>query len=291
MIGYLWRFAKRFAVLIPGIVIAYFSVRNVLPFFDKHIPLGWAVFVTYVLAAYVFIPALIRLFRILWPPKHLPLYCITPDGFASDPINIGIVATRDELKVAMEHVGWYEADPHSLRHLPKHMLSVLFGWSYPTAPVSSLYLFGRRQDIAFEIPIDNSAGSRHHVRFWATTFKDKKRLSVRSIHWHHRRMHVYDDKLLWIGAASLDVGLAPIRHNFQITHMIHPDTNVERKLIVRQLKDAGLVARLQTLRLGKPYRLINRAWRGSLQSDGKMVVIHLGPTGLRKLVRRAKKNA
>lgn len=273
MIDVAWRFTKRFAVLIPGIIIAYFSVRKIFPYFDSKLPLIIAILVTYILAAYVFIPAIIRLVRIVKPVNHLPLYCVTPDGFASDPINIGIIGTRAQLKDAMEQAGWYEADPHTIRKLPKYFASVLFGLPYPNAPVSSLYLFGRKQDIAFEIPIES--GSRHHVRFWATTFKDKKRLTVKHIQWHHRRMHIRDDILLWVGAASLDMGLAPIRHNLQITHMIHPDTNKERKIIITQLKDAGLIASTQNVRLGNPYRLINRAWRGSLHTDGKMTILKL----------------
>lgn len=275
MIDYSWRLFKRFAVLIPGVAIAYLSVRNIFPYFDKRLPLGIAIFATYVLGAYVLIPALIRGFRILYPARHLPLYCVTPDGFASDPVNVGIIGTKAELINAMEQAGWYKADPHSILHLPRHMLSILFGWSYPTAPVSSLFLFGRKQDIAFEIPIEGEVGSRHHVRFWATTYSDKRRLTVRNIHWHHRRAIVKQDRLLWVGAASLDNGIGPIRHNLQITHMIHPDTNVERELIVKQLQTEGLVNRKQTIKLGSPYRLTNRVLRGYFHADGKMTVVWL----------------
>ena len=35
-----------------------------------------------------------------------------------------------------------------------------------TAPVSDLYLFGRKQDLAFEQPVGDSPRQRHHVRFW-----------------------------------------------------------------------------------------------------------------------------
>lgn len=156
MIDYSWRLAKRFAVLVPGIVIAYFSARDIFPYFDKRLPLGAAVFITYVLAAYVLIPALIRLVRIVRPARHLPLYCVTPDGFASDPINIGIIGSRQQLIGAMERAGWYVADPHRIRHLPRQVLSVVSGWPYPNAPVSNLYLFGRKQDIAFEIPLEGT---------------------------------------------------------------------------------------------------------------------------------------
>lgn len=275
MIQYTVRQAKRFAVLLPGIIIAYFSIRSVLPFFDRRLPDSLAIFITYVLAAYVFIPALIRLFRVIVPSRHLPLYCVTPDGFASDPLNVGIIATRRELITAMETAGWYVADRHSIKNVFRFVLSSLVGATYRNAPVSSLYLFGRKQDIAFEIPIENKLGHRHHVRFWATTFEKKKKISVQSIAWHHRRKHILDDNLLWVGAASLDIGLNVIRHNLQLTHMIDPDTDSERSMIVKQLQHAGLVKKTETIKLDNPYRLVNRVWRGYLQTDGKMSVINL----------------
>lgn len=273
MVQLLIRLVKRFAVLIPGIVIAYFSVRDIFPYFDNRLPLSLAILATYVLGAYVLIPALIRLLRIIYPPNHLPLYCVTPDGFASDPLNIGLVATRRQVITAMEKAGWHMADPHTPRYVFKQLLYFALGRDYPTEPVSSLYLFGRKQDLAFEIPV--GAGRRHHVRFWATTYKGGKLLSVRSIHWHHRRAHVQGDNLLWVGAASRDVGIAPIRHNLQITHMIDPDTDQERELIVSQLRAANLVSKIQKVKLGDPYRLVNRVWRGSLRTDGMMTVVHL----------------
>jgi hypothetical protein len=274
MIQYTNRFVKRFAILLPGIIIAYLSVRDVFPYFDRRLPLALAVFVTYVLGAYVFVPALIRAYRIFRPADHLPVYCVTPDGFASDPMNIGIIATRKQLIQAMQKAGWYMADPHRGRYLVRHGLSILLGWEYPTAPVSSLYLFGRKQDIAFEIPV-SGAGNRHHVRFWATTYEEGKKLNVRTIHWHHRSSRVEGDNLLWVGAASLDIGVAPIRHNLQVTHMIHPDTNKERDLIAEQLQSQDLVTRSTDIKLEKPYRLMNRAFRGYLNTDGMMTILWL----------------
>jgi hypothetical protein len=233
---------------------------------------------TYALGAYVLVPAIIRLVRIFFPPNHLPLYCVTPDGFASDPLNVGIIGTRRQLITAMEKAGWYLADPHTPRNIFKQLLYFIMGHDYPTAPVSNLYLFGRKQDLAFEIPIGGSR--RHHVRFWATTYKEGRPLSVSSIHWHHRRAHIQGDNLLWVGAASLDIGIAPIRHNLQVTHMIDPDTNRERDLLISQLKAAGLVGKIQKIKLGNPYKLVNRVWRGSLHTDGVMTVARLKPQGL-----------
>lgn len=283
MIQYLIRLAKRFAVLVPGIVIAYLSVRNIFPYFDRRLPLGLAIFATYILGAYVLVPAVIRLWRVIRPADHLPLYCVTPDGFASDPLNIGIIGTRLQLINTMEAAGWYVADPHHLRNLAREALSTVYGWHYPNAPVSNLYLFGRKQDIAFEIPIKGVAGGgRHHVRFWATTYDGKRPLGIHSIHWQNRRKQIYNENLLWVGAASLDIGVNFIRHNLQLTHMIDPDTNQERDLIVKQLREKKLTSKVSLVKLGEPYRLINRVINGSLHTDGRMAVVRLHKPHLAK---------
>jgi LssY-like putative type I secretion system component LssY len=276
MIRYSIWWTKRFAVLLPGVIIAYLSVRDIFPYIHHRLHYGGlAVLVTYALAAYALIPALIRLWRIIWPPQHLPHYCVTPDGFASDPLNVGIIATRLELIQAMEKAGWQLADRHTVRNMVRAITYVIIGRVYETAPMSSMYLFGRKQDLSFEQFEKDKSTRRHHVRFWATTYSDKTPLSVRAISWQHRRTHVQGDNLLWVGAASLDTGVALIRHNLQFSHMIHPDTNREREMIVGQLRDAKLVSKLDSVRLGRPYRLVNRVWNGSLHADGQMAIVHL----------------
>jgi hypothetical protein len=272
------RFLKRLAVFIPGVIIALISYFYTIPYFDKKVPLFVAILVTYGIAAYALIPAMIRLFRIFVPAKHLPLYCVTPDGFASDPLNIGVISTRRELIIAMEKAGWYQCDPKTPSNVIKQIVTVLLGQKYLRSPVSSLYLFGRKQDIAFTRPVKKTNLNRHHVRFWATTFDDKKRLSPHSIHWHNRKAHVHGDELLWVGAASLDVGLMPIRHNLQLTHMVDPDTNKEREMIVHGITASSIVSNIDLIKLGAPYKLVNRTWSGELNTDGLMKVLRLKKT-------------
>lgn len=288
MFQYILRLAKRFAILVPGLIIVYFSVQTILPYFDRRLPFALALFATYVLGAYVLVPALIRVYRIIKPPKHLPLYCVTPDSLASDPLNIGIIGNRRELIIAMEKAGWYLADRHSLKNVARLVFSPIFNLAYPNAPVSSLYLFGRKQDIAFEIPIKGSSTGRHHVRFWATTFDKTDKFSIKTIHWQHRKSHVFGDQLLWVGAASQDVGITFIRHNLQVSHMIDPDTNKERDLIVSQLKEADLVKKMESLKLVKPYKVINRVLNGSLHTDGKMKIVTLKNTKVETIGRRSR---
>lgn len=276
MIHYIVRLVKRIAVLLPGIIIAYFSVHTIYPLFDRRVSAVAAILFTYVLAAYVLIPAALRLLRIVFPAHHLPLYCVTPDGFASDPINIGIVATRAQMIEAMQAAGWFVADKHSLRNVARQAMTYLLHQHYLTEPMSSLFLFGRKQDVGFERPLvgeNRRGGHRHHVRFWATTFDEGQPLSVHSIHWSPRRKHLDGERLLWLGAASRDVGISFIRHNAQVTHMIDPDTNQERDMIVGQL--APRTTTVENVTLQRPYRLANRAWRGYLLTDGVLKICTL----------------
>ena len=278
MVQLLVKFLKRLAVFIPGIVIAAFSWQYTLPFFDKRLPYIIAILLTYGVAAYVLIPAIIRIWRILLPPKHLPLYCITPDGYVSDPLNIGIICTRRELILAMEKAGWNMSDPTTPRSVIKQIFTIVFNQRYLNSPMSHLYLFGRKQDVAFSLPVRKTNLNRHHVRFWATTFDAKHPLSPQSIHWHNRKAHVHGDKLLWVGAASLDVGLMPIKHNWQLTHMVDPDTNKERELIIRGISSTSKVSKIEQVKLGDPYTLVNRTWHGELNTDGILKIMHLKKT-------------
>lgn len=276
MLQYLVRFAKRLAVLLPGLVIAFVSINNIYPLIDKGTPPVIAFLITYILAAYVLIPMFSRVVQLFIKQRHLPVYSVTPDGYASDPVNIGVIGTKDELIFAMRRAGWEVADEHSLANVWREVVSSVLRVPYPTAPMSSLYLFGRKQDIGFEIQIHGKLWHRHHVRFWATTFDKEGQLEANSIHWFppkERKMHE-KEKLLWLGAASKDVGLALIKHNAQLTHMIHPDTNAERDLIVEQLEIEGAV-QVANLQIMEPYKLVNRAWSGYLQTDGQLKIVTL----------------
>ena len=99
---------------------------------------------------------------------------------------------------------------------------MVFDRPYPDAPVSTLLFEGRRQDLAFEKPVGDSADQRHHVRFWETTGRD-------------------DGRPLWLGSASFDRGVGVSHDTGQITHHIGPDVDAERDLVIADLTTAGVV--------------------------------------------------
>jgi hypothetical protein len=106
---------------------------------------------------------------------------------------------------------------------------------------------------------------RAHVHFWQEHYPTK------------------GSQVLWVGAASQDIGIRPIRHNGQITHMIDPDTDAERDLIAKNLKEADMLASTKTIKAGEPYSLRNRVLGGYMVADGDLKICKLKP--LRKHAR------
>lgn len=272
----LFRFLKRLGVLIPGLVIGYLAATRLFPQIERHAPNVFiAIFITYVITAYFLIPAAIRLLRIVLKPKHIPLYCTTPDGFASDPINVGVVGTRNQVAIAMQKAGWHLADRHTLKNVGRLIAATILKRQYPNAPCSSLFLFGRSQDIAFELPVNDSPSHRHHVRFWAVTYTPDPRYRDHVFFWQKHHKAETPDKVLWVGAASKDIGLNIIKHNAQVTHRVHDDTNAERRLIIKSLKKTGLVKDTKDITIGKPFIVKNRGFNAFLKTDGKVTIAEL----------------
>jgi len=271
------RFLKRLAIFAWGIFFVYIAITKFFPFFENRIPLSLALLATYVFTAYFFIPLVIRIIRLFIRYKHIPLYCVTPDGLASDPLNIGIIGTRTQIVDAMTKAGWYMADRKTIRSGFRLAIAIVFRRSYLNAPFSSLFLFGRKQDLGFQIPIEDSSSNRHHVRFWACHLDGPEEFHKDVVFWQrfHKPEHMDDKRQLWVGAASKDIGIIPIRHTAQLTHMIDPNTDAERDLIVETLRSTHSVAKTRTVKVDAPYEVRNRTMGGFLQADGKMRICTL----------------
>ncbi len=146
---------------------------------------------------------------------------VTPQGIPGDPINVGLVGSKSDVLHAFAAAKWDPADAITLRSSIEIGASVVLDRPYPDAPVSPLMFDGRRQDLAFEKPIGESADQRHHVRFWQT-FRTGE-----------------DGRPLWLGSASLDRGVGLSHDTGQITHHIGPDVDAERNLIIDDLARAN----------------------------------------------------
>jgi hypothetical protein len=147
----------------------------------------------------------------------------TAQGIPGDPLNIGLVGSRDDVLCAMHAAGWYPADPITLRSSLKIVGSVVLDRPYPDAPVSNLFYQGRREDLAFEKPDGRSADRRQHVRLWQVLKRGQ------------------EGRPVWLGAATFDRGVGLSRYTGQVTHHIAPDIDAERDRLTDDLKSAKVV--------------------------------------------------
>jgi hypothetical protein len=285
VIGFLLRSIWRLIVLALGVALAY-SVFVLFPFLDRQIPFFFALLIFYIGIAYFALPALIRTWRLIIRPNHIPLYATTPDGIPSDPVNLAIVASsRKELIEAMTRAGWFVAERATLRTALREAYAILFDKPYPNAPFSPLFLFNRTFDIGFELPYgkNGSPRQRHHVRFWQMIDLESKEDDAHFRFWFkHFRRFIGRDKTVWIGAAIDDVNVFGIRwYNLQITHNTHPLHYRERDFLIKSLRDSGAIRSVTEVRAGDPFHIRSQQVGNSYVSDGRLSIVELKKNRLR----------
>jgi len=176
--------------------------------------------VAYLLLAYVALPALWTHYEHAPAMETMPKVTTTGAGIPGDPLNVALVGTEQEVLAAFEGAGWSRPAPIDLRSSVDIAESVALDRPDPTAPVSNLYLFGRREDLAFEQEVGRSARQRNHVRFW-------------------RADEQIDGRQLWVGSATFDRGVGVSHLTGQITHHIGADVDAERDHVIDDLERAG----------------------------------------------------
>jgi hypothetical protein len=182
--------------------------------------------IVYFLLAYIVLPALWRHHEHEPGLASLPMVTRTGTGIPGDPLNVGLVGSRDDILRAMHAAGWFPADPVTLRTSIEIVGSVVLDRAYHDAPVSPLYYQGKREQFAFEKPDGRSADRRHHVRLWRVLDKGTTGRPV------------------WLGAVTFDRGVGFSHYTGQVTHHIGPDIDAERDLLMRDLREAGMVEAL-----------------------------------------------
>jgi hypothetical protein len=173
-------------------------------------------------AAYLVMPAVWKYVTHRHPAlDDIPNITHTADGLPGDPINVALIGTRAEIMKIMVAAHWYPADPLTLASCLEIADATVLKRPYDAAPVSNLYLFGRKQDLAFERPVDNNPRQRHHVRFWLSDKVD------------------WDGRPVWVGAAIYDQRVGFSRRTGQITHVTAANIDAERDKLFDDLKQTG----------------------------------------------------
>ncbi len=152
----------------------------------------------------------------------LPLTTVTHNGKPGDPINVHLEATDSQIEAAFAGAGWYRADETDLVTALRISMDSLLGRSYSTAPVSDLFLFGRKEDLAFERPGD-SVRHRDHIRVW------------------NSGQQTGSGRPRWIASGTHDIKVELKKTDHMPTHGISPDVDAERDLVVSELAQTGFV--------------------------------------------------
>lgn len=178
----------------------------------------------YLLVCYLIMPELWIFRDRNLVPGLSKMVTTTEQDIPGDPINVGLVGSKQQVIRAFAAAGWDPADKITLRSSIEIGLSVVFERPDLDAPVSPLLYEGRKQDLAFERPVGKSADERHHVRFWLAETPGEGSVP------------------LWLGSASFDRGVGVSHDTGQITHHIDPDLDADRGLVIGDLRDAGQIS-------------------------------------------------
>jgi hypothetical protein len=250
MVRWLNRLVRRTLVLGLGILTVWLIVF-VFQLTDSRLPTVLALAVTYAIAAYILLPRIVRIGLKILQRKHVPRFTITGDGLPGDPVNLVLTGTLAQLRAAFELGGWAEADRLGIASSLRMIRAFVLKSPYPTAPFSTLFLFGRGQDIGFQKAIDDSPRKRHHIRFWALSLTYAESNLGSPSFWLNTDRPPEDACVHWIGAGTKDTGISLTRLTFQITHATDSDTNVERDYIVSELRKSGVIDGIKLFKAGQ----------------------------------------
>jgi LssY C-terminus len=184
----------------------------------------------YFLVAYVILPrATKRYYRHHPSLDDNPRITQTGDGRPGDPLNVALIGTKEQIEVIMKAAGWVPTAAQGIRSDIKIAEGTVLSRPDANAPVSNLFLFGRKEDLAFEQPVGGNPRQRNHVRFWKTDQVDDD-------------SNDGGGRPIWIGSASYDERVEFSTTTIQITHRISPDLDKERDHLFDDLEKTGDLA-------------------------------------------------
>jgi len=172
--------------------------------------------------------------------------CVTDkDGKnTGDPLNLILIGRPKDIYTAFIRAGWDETETVTQASSLKTVRSFLSGGEYRYSPVSSLYVFGRAQDVAFQRARE-TIHERNHLRLWMSRA-------------------TYQGLPVWIGQISRDIGVRFTPKTIT-THKIDPNVDETREYLLedlayaQSLKAFGYVGGVGEVSMDEP--------RGNLTGD------------------------
>jgi hypothetical protein len=143
----------------------------------------------------------------------------TRDG---DPLNLVIVEGKQDPIVPFIARGWHLARQLNVSSAIDTARAFIFRDEFLTSPVSPLYVFGRKEDIALQ-KARSTINERVHARLWLTPY-------------------TFEGRRVWIGQVSRDIGVRLTDQTWNLTtHKIGPDVDFDRAYLLQDLLVSGFV--------------------------------------------------
>jgi hypothetical protein len=174
-----------------------------------------------------------------------------------DMVNFVIVGSQKDVQAALDAASWHVADTSNEKAALSAIMETYENKDYLQMPMSTLYLFGRKQDFGYEMaePIAMVA-SRHHFRIWKAPF-------------------TWKGKEVWVGAGTHDIGFAKDKRNGNVTHKIDPAVDGERDNIGSSLQKTNKTKTVSYYFPPSPVQEAKNATGDGYHSDGRLLVVLL----------------
>ena len=192
--------------------------------------------------------------------EQLPCCATDADGQREgDPLNVVIVGESADVLNSLSRSGWSFTHRIDFRTVRRELGAAIAGSAYPVAPVSSLYVFGRKQDVALQ-RARRSIAQRNHMRLWLAPYR-------------------FEHRPVWIGQVSRDIGVKVTpRSPTLTTHIIDPEVDTTREYLFHSLIGEGFVDRFGFVKggaAGTPTQPRMNLTGDPYHSDGLRLVVIL----------------
>jgi hypothetical protein len=149
--------------------------------------------------------------------RNLPCCTTDDDGNGhGDPLNVVLVGSGESVVSALTASGWDFTEAITIDSIRRMIGAAIEENAFPSAPISSLYVFGRKQDLALQRGRSTIA-QRNHMRLWLAPFR-------------------CEGLPVWVGQVSRDIGVKlTTRSPSLTTHIIDPVVDEAREYLFHSL--------------------------------------------------------
>ena len=182
--------------------------------------------------------------------ERLPCCVTNADGTENgDPLNLVLVGNRADFLAAFVRRQWHPTEVIWSGSLWRTVRSFVQGSRYRYSPISSLYLYGRPQDLATQ-KARASIHERNHARFWLSPIR-------------------FRGKEVYVGQISRDIG---VKYTLEVSdHLDSRDRSRHRRVAPLSGRGSPVLAGAAQDRLRQGRRGVQQG-RAAAEPDGRSVL-------------------